>query len=225
MSLLDNLAGGLMGGGGDSPVSAVLEMVQKYPGGIAGLVSAFQDKGLGEVAASWVGTGANLPVSASQIQSVLGDGPLADIASKLGGNAGGRRPDAGGQRAQATGQAASAAVRLGRILRRAAAGGAAPGSHPRQAAALCARPVCGGAAGEGNGAVGRAPGPSPGRTRSAQRHGGGGRTAAAGLPQAGADSAAVLDWLARQRQEHALRAEVALAELVRLPAPWNRRSA
>jgi inorganic triphosphatase YgiF len=43
--------------------------------------------------------------------------------------------------------------------------------------------------------------------------------------QAGADSAAVFDWLARQRQEHALRAEAALAELVRLPAPWNRRRA
>jgi uncharacterized protein YidB (DUF937 family) len=89
MSILENLAGGLMGGG-DSPVSAVLEMVQKYPGGIAGLVSAFQEKGLGEVAASWVGTGANLPISSSQISSVLGDGPLADIASKLGGDAGGQ---------------------------------------------------------------------------------------------------------------------------------------
>jgi uncharacterized protein YidB (DUF937 family) len=92
MSILENLAGGLMGGGGDSPVNAIFEMVQKYPGGIAGLVNAFQEKGLGEVAASWVGTGANLPISASQIASVLGDGPLAQIASQLGGNAG----DAGG---------------------------------------------------------------------------------------------------------------------------------
>lgn len=92
MSILEDLAGGLMGGGGDSPVNAIFEMVQKYPGGIAGLVNAFQEKGLGEVAASWVGTGSNLPISASQISSVLGDGPLADIAAKLGGNAG----DAGG---------------------------------------------------------------------------------------------------------------------------------
>ncbi len=92
MSILENLAGGLMGGGGDSPVNAIFEMVQKYPGGIAGLVNAFQEKGLGEVAASWVGTGSNLPISPSQISSVLGDGPLADIAAKLGGNAG----DAGG---------------------------------------------------------------------------------------------------------------------------------
>ncbi len=92
MSLLDNLAGGLMGGG-DSPVNAVLELVQKYPGGLAGLVNTFQEKGLGGVAASWVSTGANLPVSATQIASVLGDGPLADIASKRGVSSG----DAGGQ--------------------------------------------------------------------------------------------------------------------------------
>ncbi|MBI5085002.1 MAG: DUF937 domain-containing protein [Acidobacteria bacterium] len=92
MSLLDNLAGGLMGGG-DSPIGAVLELVQKYPGGISGLVSAFQEKGLGEVAASWVGTGANLPISAGQIASVLGDGPLANIAQQLGMSQG----EAGGQ--------------------------------------------------------------------------------------------------------------------------------
>jgi len=92
MSLLDNLAGGLTGGG-DSPVSAVLELVQKYPGGLAGLVSTFQERGLGGVASSWVGTGSNLPISGSQIASVLGSGQIADIASKLGVTSG----DASGQ--------------------------------------------------------------------------------------------------------------------------------
>jgi len=91
VSLLENLAGGLMGGG-DSPVSALFDLIQKYPGGLQGLSNAFQEKGLGDVAASWVGTGSNLPISASQIASVLGDGALAQIASQLGGNAG----DAGG---------------------------------------------------------------------------------------------------------------------------------
>ena len=33
---------------------------------------------------SWVGTGANLPISAEQIQQVLGSGVLGDMASKLG---------------------------------------------------------------------------------------------------------------------------------------------
>ena len=29
------------------------------------------------------------------------------------------------------------------------------------------------------------------------------------------------DWLEQQRQQHALRAEAALAELARLPLPWD----
>jgi uncharacterized protein YidB (DUF937 family) len=44
----------------------------------------FQQGGLGNLAQSWVGTGANLPISAEQIQQVLGSGALGDIASKLG---------------------------------------------------------------------------------------------------------------------------------------------
>jgi uncharacterized protein YidB (DUF937 family) len=36
--------------------------------------------------ASWVGTGQNLPVSAEQIQAVLGSGQLGQIASQLGLN-------------------------------------------------------------------------------------------------------------------------------------------
>ena len=56
-------------------------------------MSTFQEKGLGGVASSWVGTGSNLPISASQIASVLGSGQVADIASKLGVTSG----DASGQ--------------------------------------------------------------------------------------------------------------------------------
>ena len=33
-------------------------------GGLGGLVEAFQAKGLGDVVASWIGTGQNLPVTA-----------------------------------------------------------------------------------------------------------------------------------------------------------------
>jgi len=92
MSMLENLAGQAMGGG-EGPLQAIFEMVQKYPGGISGLVQAFQEKGLGEVAASWVGKGSNMPVSASQLESVLGDGPLAELVGKLGMDSGA----AGGQ--------------------------------------------------------------------------------------------------------------------------------
>ena len=57
-------------------------------GGISGLVSAFQKNGLGDVAASWISNNANLPISAEQIQSALGQGPLQDVANKMGLSAG-----------------------------------------------------------------------------------------------------------------------------------------
>lgn len=52
-------------------------------GGIGGLVSAFQKNDLGDVVASWISNNTNLPISAEQIQSVLGHEPLQDVASKM----------------------------------------------------------------------------------------------------------------------------------------------
>ena len=57
-------------------------------GGIGGLVSAFQKNGLGDVVASWISNSNNLPISADQIKSALGQGPLQDVASKMGLSAG-----------------------------------------------------------------------------------------------------------------------------------------
>lgn len=58
-------------------------------GGLQGLIEKFQQGGLGDVVSSWVGKGENLPVSAEQLQSVLGSDALSGIASKFGmdGNA------------------------------------------------------------------------------------------------------------------------------------------
>jgi uncharacterized protein YidB (DUF937 family) len=87
MSLLD-LAGQFLGGGqqgGNATLmNTVLQMVNNHPGGLPGLVSAFQQQGLGGVVNSWVGTGANEAVAPQQVQSVLGDSQIQDIAAKLG---------------------------------------------------------------------------------------------------------------------------------------------
>ncbi|MGH9392360.1 MAG: YidB family protein, partial [Vicinamibacteria bacterium] len=56
--------------------------------GLAGLMSAFQGKGLGDVMSSWVSTGANKSISPSQIASVLGNDTLSQFASKAGIGAG-----------------------------------------------------------------------------------------------------------------------------------------
>ena len=51
-------------------------------GGLAGLISAFESKGLGNIAQSWVSTGANLPVSGKQIADVLGNSTVEQFAKQ-----------------------------------------------------------------------------------------------------------------------------------------------
>jgi uncharacterized protein YidB (DUF937 family) len=53
-------------------------------GGISGLQQMFQQKGLGGVISSWIGTGQNLPISAEQLQSVLHCDVLQNIVAKTG---------------------------------------------------------------------------------------------------------------------------------------------
>lgn len=53
-------------------------------GGIAGLQRMFQQGGLGNIVSSWIGTGQNLPVSASQLQNVLHSGALQQAAQQSG---------------------------------------------------------------------------------------------------------------------------------------------
>ncbi|WP_018152629.1 YidB family protein [Leeia oryzae] len=82
MGLFDQL-GTLLNGEGSGPLAAVSDLIEQQ-GGIGGLVSRFQEGGLSEIVSSWVSTGDNLPISAEQIQQVIGQGKLADIANQLG---------------------------------------------------------------------------------------------------------------------------------------------
>jgi len=53
-------------------------------GGLAALTNIFRQKGLGDMVSSWISTGPNPPVSAAQIQDVLGSDVLRQFASKAG---------------------------------------------------------------------------------------------------------------------------------------------
>ena len=53
-------------------------------GGLGGLLSKLESSGLGEQGASWVSKGKNLPVSAAQIEAVLGNEHVRAVAGKLG---------------------------------------------------------------------------------------------------------------------------------------------
>jgi len=51
---------------------------------IGSLVSGLQSKGLGDVASSWLGDGANADISADQLKDVLGGEKVAVAAAQLG---------------------------------------------------------------------------------------------------------------------------------------------
>jgi uncharacterized protein YidB (DUF937 family) len=98
MGLLDGLLGSLMGSSstaqqqGQNPMLQMCLQVIQQNGGLPGIISKFQQAGLGQQAGSWVGTGQNMPISADQLQQVLGSGSIAQIAQQLGlshGEAGG----------------------------------------------------------------------------------------------------------------------------------------
>lgn len=88
MGLLDSVMGSLSQGGsgsGNSMLDAVMTLVNDPKvGGLDGLLAKFREGGLGEIAASWVSTGENLPISADQISGALGAGDLDSIAQSLG---------------------------------------------------------------------------------------------------------------------------------------------
>jgi len=68
-----------------SALSMILDYVNSpQVGGISGLQRMFQEKGLGGVVSSWIGTGQNLPISGDQLSSVLHSGALQQIAQKCG---------------------------------------------------------------------------------------------------------------------------------------------
>ena len=79
MGFLDTVLNGL----GDDAAGGLGDLL-KNQGGVGGIAEKFGQAGLGDVVGSWIGQGANAGISADQIAAVLGSGPLADFARKLG---------------------------------------------------------------------------------------------------------------------------------------------
>lgn len=105
MGFLDGILKQATGGQGDAGgLGALVSMASKNPqilaavagllssrdtsvggsAGLAGLIGAFQQKGLGDVISGWVSTGPNPQVSAAQLTDVLGPETLAQFANKAG---------------------------------------------------------------------------------------------------------------------------------------------
>jgi uncharacterized protein YidB (DUF937 family) len=93
MGLLDSVIAGLVGGGQSGGGGQQSQLLQAavgmlanggQGGGLGDLMARFQQHGLGDVIGSWIGTGANLPISPDQLSRVLGPDTLGQIASQLG---------------------------------------------------------------------------------------------------------------------------------------------
>ena len=104
MGLLDGMMKQALGGGQGGALAGLMEMVTKNPqilaavagllstkdtsiggsGGLAGLVGAFQKKGMGDMISSWIATGPNPPITASQLTDVLGNDTMGQFAKKAG---------------------------------------------------------------------------------------------------------------------------------------------
>lgn len=76
-------AGAALGGG--AILAAVMGMVQSQ-GGVAAVLSKLRASGLGAHVDSWVGTGANQPVSGTDLHNALGSGAVGQVANQLGIN-------------------------------------------------------------------------------------------------------------------------------------------
>lgn len=59
-------------------------MTDSKSGGFAGFINRFRDAGLGDLADSWISSGANTPVSNEQLESALGENTLRGISEKVG---------------------------------------------------------------------------------------------------------------------------------------------
>jgi uncharacterized protein YidB (DUF937 family) len=82
MGLLDGVLGGVVGGEMATVVSGLIE---KH-GGVQGIVAQLEQQGLGGTVRSWIGDGANQPISADQVHAAFGSDVIAGLAAKVGLN-------------------------------------------------------------------------------------------------------------------------------------------
>ncbi len=89
MGLLDDIGGALKGvlgqqASGAMPALISAALAKSNLGDLNGIVAQLQQGGLGGEVASWLGSGANLPVNPDQLRSALGSQQVRELAGHLG---------------------------------------------------------------------------------------------------------------------------------------------
>jgi len=80
MGFLNGLLGGAVG---VELATVVNNLIEKH-GGLQGIVSQMESQGLGTTVQSWIGNGANQPISPAQLHQAFGSDLIQDLASKSG---------------------------------------------------------------------------------------------------------------------------------------------
>jgi len=80
MGLLDGVLGGVIGASMASMIGGIIEQ----HGGLQGVLAQLESQGLGATARSWIGTGANQPISPAQLQQAFGIDKLQQLATQYG---------------------------------------------------------------------------------------------------------------------------------------------
>lgn len=86
MSMVDNIqekAASILGSSNTQVTQAISKLIDEC-GGMDGLVSKFQSKGLGDVVQSWISSAPNKSVTADQIMNVFGPSMIQRVSSKVG---------------------------------------------------------------------------------------------------------------------------------------------
>jgi uncharacterized protein YidB (DUF937 family) len=80
MGLFDGILGGVVG----AEMATVVNGLIERHGGVQGIVAQLEQQGLGGTVRSWVGTGANQPITAEQIHQAFGSDAVKQLAAKVG---------------------------------------------------------------------------------------------------------------------------------------------
>jgi len=80
MGMFDGLLGGVVGA---EMATVVNGLIEKH-GGVQGIVAQLEQQGLGNTVRSWVGTGANQPITADQVHQAFGSDTVKQLAAKVG---------------------------------------------------------------------------------------------------------------------------------------------
>ena len=89
MGIFDSIAGGLKGVLGQAEAAAVPALISAVLaktnfGNLQGLVNQLQQGGLNSQVQSWLGSGANMPISPAQLEAALGSDQIRQLAAHFG---------------------------------------------------------------------------------------------------------------------------------------------